>query len=913
MQENVATKTQAIKRFLESKTHSDLANLYSEGMEVQVNVAQDDGERTSGEYRSKKWEGFKDGLTVWKAFRIPYGAGTDNPSYEDKIMTFSLDDHAESIGLTGWDWINRCSRWVGFDFDSLTGHYKGLSDEELKEIFQKVKDIPWITVRTSTSGKGFHLYVMLPNVPTSNHNEHSALARAILDEMCLVTSFDLRSKIDCCGGNMWVWHRKMPSNGKGLRLEKEGGVLEKIPLNWRDHIEVSTRQRKTAKVGFLSTEDEKTFNELVGQRIRVRLTKEHKRVIDYLTETKSAYAWYQDYNMVITHTSHLVACHNDLNLKGIFRTKAEGKDEADHNCFMFPLKDGSWGVRRYSKGVEEVGTWEQDGTGWTRCFFNRECDFGISCKSAGGMEDEKGDYVFTSLEDAEKAAILLGLSLRASEHLKQEKTIFHLQKGGKKLTVKIRYIKEKQENYAPLLSDMTSWILDKKFWVKIFTLKNLANTEADVGNYDDTIRHIITEMGTDNGWTLFTNSRWVSEPLTHVRPALKSIGVNTGDIENIVGTCIFKSWILVNKPFQQEYPGGREWNRDSAQLKYKPKASFDSLRYNSWMNLLNHCGEGLNDILKTNAWAVNAGIRTGGDYLKCWIASLFQFPTKPLPYLFLYGQENSGKSILHEAISLLLTKGYVNAKSAVISGGNFCGELLGSILCYIEEVNLSENKEAYARIKEWVTGKTLMIHEKRKTPYQAPNTTHWIQCANHIEFCPVFSGDTRITFLNVSTLPMSQMIPKERLLHTLKDEARDFITEIMNLELPKVTDRLNIPVINTEEKVALGDSRLPPIKIFVNNNCYPVKGQHILLSDLYEAFLNSDLMQTEDVRKFTKRSVAQMMSREFPHYTKGRLKENNKVAFANVSFKEDSPILPKLTLVGEVLLKEGTTTDRRDS
>ena len=40
--------------------------------------------------------------------------------------------------MTGWDWQARRSRWLAFDFDSLTGHAKGvgISDEELEKVKQ---------------------------------------------------------------------------------------------------------------------------------------------------------------------------------------------------------------------------------------------------------------------------------------------------------------------------------------------------------------------------------------------------------------------------------------------------------------------------------------------------------------------------------------------------------------------------------------------------------------------------------------------------------------------------------------------------------------------------------------------------------------------------------------------------------
>jgi hypothetical protein len=111
------TRTQAIKTHLEAKTWPDLAGVYNHDMEVQVNVAQDGGERVEGEFRGKQWLAWTDNLTTWKSFRIPYKANTE-PEYEDKPMSFDLSKHVEGIGMTGWDWKNRVSRWFAYDFDA---------------------------------------------------------------------------------------------------------------------------------------------------------------------------------------------------------------------------------------------------------------------------------------------------------------------------------------------------------------------------------------------------------------------------------------------------------------------------------------------------------------------------------------------------------------------------------------------------------------------------------------------------------------------------------------------------------------------------------------------------------------------------------------------------------------------------
>ena len=70
-------------------------------------------------------------------------------------MTFDLAAHAEAIGMTGWNWAERQSEWVGFDFDALVGHSqqhgRKLSDGELAMVRDQACAIPWVTVRPRPS------------------------------------------------------------------------------------------------------------------------------------------------------------------------------------------------------------------------------------------------------------------------------------------------------------------------------------------------------------------------------------------------------------------------------------------------------------------------------------------------------------------------------------------------------------------------------------------------------------------------------------------------------------------------------------------------------------------------------------------------------------------------------------------
>jgi hypothetical protein len=284
-----------------------------------------------------------------------------------------------------------------------------------------------------------------------------------------------------------------------------------------------------------------------------------------------------------------------------------------------------------------------------------------------------------------------------------------------------------------------------------------------------------------------------------------------------------RCWKIVNKPFQPEYPGDREWNRNAAQFRFVPSTE-DTLTYPTWSKIMNHVGRGLDEAVLSDPWCKANGLKTGADYLKCWIASLFQEPTEPLPYLFFYShQQNTGKSMFHEALKLLLTRGYQRANAALTNPTGFNAELEGVILCIVEEIDLRKNAQAYNRIKDWVTSLDFLVHPKNKTPYLMPNTSHWIQCSNNHQACPIFPGDSRIVMAYVEPLNLTEMIPKKEIAIRLEKEAPDFLAEVLRVDVPRSNDRLNIPVIMTEDKRMVERTNQSLLDDFIEETCNLLK------------------------------------------------------------------------------------------
>ena len=68
---------------------------------------------------------------------------------------------------------------------------------------------------------------------------------------------DFASQIDCCGGLLWIWARKMTPENRGLqRLKAAENELSAadLPANWRHHIEVVTRRRAKVRVQAVTDE-----------------------------------------------------------------------------------------------------------------------------------------------------------------------------------------------------------------------------------------------------------------------------------------------------------------------------------------------------------------------------------------------------------------------------------------------------------------------------------------------------------------------------------------------------------------------------------------------------------------------------------------------------------------------------------
>jgi hypothetical protein len=810
-----------------------LLNLYDPGMECQVNVARGKGEPMEGKRNT-----YTDGAFEWYNFRIQ--------DVEDarKRLTYPLDEYAKEIGLSGWNWKEKRSKWLGFDFDDLTSHAPGIgiSDEELTRIREAVSAIPWVEVRRSTRGGGFHLIVHFAGegIPTEDHDQHAALARCLLGMMSTMVGFDLAANVDCCGRILWVWSRRATPENQGFaELKPATAALSEadLPSNWRDYLDVVTRRRGKVRIKGVDEKDEEAFESLASALTRVPLDDKHKMLIDELAGSGFSTIWVADHHLLQTHTAALKmlmdnpAKRKELGLVGIFDTLSQGKDPATCNCFMFPMPSGAWKMYRFSPGIAETPTWTQDGKGWTSCDFNRLPSLAVAAKATGGIEDpDRGGFVFDTAQQALGAARVLGLEVSMPDKMASREARLKSHRDG-------RLVVEVQKRDGD--EGMGGWLSKKDHWTQVFDVSTEPEQEKHFDS-DALVRALVTPSGQHAGYMLRSNSKtWDQQTVTNVKMRLQALGFRKNEAECVIGAAVGKRWTLVNIPFHPEFLGGRQWNMDAAQFRFRPADLRDdqSPHHPTWDLILKHIGASLDESVKAMEWCQRHEILTGADWLLFLIACILRDPFEPTPYLFLWGPEDSGKSIFHEALSLLVTKGVVSADRALTNPNNFNGELANAILAVVEETDLSQSGTARNRLKEWVTCRRLSIRRMRTDQYDQPSTLHFVQCANRLNFCPVWPGDSRITVCHVPALNKEDRIPKKALLKQLEDEAPQFMATIMGLRLPEPDGRLRIPVVETPDKIDQGNQNAP-IALFLQERCLLKRDAKVAKCDLYTACLH---------------------------------------------------------------------------
>jgi hypothetical protein len=572
------------------------------------------------------------------------------------------------------------------------------------------------------------------------------------------------------------------------------------------------------------------------------------------------------------------------------------------NCFMRPKPDGAWDVYRFGEGTEECSLWDSQGK-WTHTTYNFPATLKQICLSCGGYEgtDEKQGYLFDEVDGLKEALLLLGSGLRLPKKTEDRALALHNGDDGKVILVIERKRQDEKSDFPRYVKTTRGW----EMWIRdaIETPDVKIDEEKLWTELDDKMRSLKTcgsKGAAFDSWVLRDESGgWTTHPRENIKSYLVSTGHTKPDM--VLGGAIYKSWTLVNEPFQAEYPGGRVWNRDAPQFVYAPieLGEDESPAHPTWDRLMDHCGVELNEYIPDLPWCKDWGIETGGDYLTAWVACMFQNPFGKLPYLFMYGPQNSGKSSFHEAIALLLTNGVEKADRALTSTQGYNGELVDTVLAVVDEVDIAKaGSEVYNKLKEWVTGMTISIHAKYKQVQDITSTLHFVQMANNRRSLPVFPGDTRITAMNVPSL--EEEIPRDRFHDLLRAEGAHFMRTLIDFEIPPATGRLMLPVIETQGKLDAAADSVDELERFITENCFEISGAAIKFTDFKARFLGT--LEVYQQTEWKERVIRSVLSERF---LVGRCLKHNQQIIGNLSFEPNTkPGIP-YTKNGGNLVKEG--------
>jgi hypothetical protein len=852
--------------------------------------------------------------------RWPYNAKT-TPSYSDPPIQYIIDKRMRAVGSTWWDWKNKRSIGLGFDFDSLIDHNEavGIPQHEIDKLDHI--DAPWLEVIRSTRGNGRHIYIWFDpdNAPrTVNHDEHSAVARSFIPLIARATGMDIEANVDCCGSVLWFYHENATKENQGYALVKPATQIltaDHVPPNWRDNLEVVSGGRSKVRVQGWAADGTKTsgdeLDEMTQAHAQIELDDVHLQILEDLEGTGHSSLWVHDHHLWQGHTAGLKQVFDDWAdrgspMRGLFDTNSMDSDPGKPNCFMRPKDKGGWDVYRFGDGTQEAPIWDTQGK-WTHTTYNYQPTLKQICLAAGGYEgtDEKQGFMFSTQDELKIALQYLG----CGEMVVPDKSVgrslsLHSGQGGKVILVISKERSDQPADFPRYVKSPRGWEIC--LWDAIETSDAEQQEEQLWSELDDKLRVLklietspsgAVKSASFDSWVIQDDSvAWVTHPRENVKSFLMNLGFAKPD--PILGGAVFKSWALVNEPFQPEYPGGRVWNRDAAQFRYAPVdlSEGEFPHHPHWDMVMEHCGCDLDQYIAELTWPKEWGIETGGDYLKAWVACMLRNPYGKLPYLFMYGPQGGGKSSFHESVALLLTRGVVKADRALTSQAGYNGELRDAILAVVDEVDISKaGMTVYNKLKEWTTGLTLSIHAKYKQVQEVTSTLHFVQMSNSRSSLPVFPGDTRITAFNVPSLESE--VPKDLLLSKLKEEAPAFMRTMVDMEIPDASSRLMIPIIETQGKADAAAGNLNEVEAFINEKCFPVPGSAVTFKEFKDKFIAT--LEDYQMMEWGESAIKKTVAERFPI---GRAKGNTTVV-GNISFTECEPSVPYVKQ-GQRLVRE---------
>jgi hypothetical protein len=129
---------------------------------------------------------------------------------------------------------------------------------------------------------------------------------------------------------------------------------------------------------------------------------------------------------------------------------------------------------------------------------------------------------------------------------------------------------------------------------------------------------------------------------------------------------------------------------------------------------------------------------------------------------------------------------------------------------------------------------------------------------------------------------LDKVIPKREIITLLEKEAPAFLAAVLKSELPISRDRLNVPVIATDDKRIVEALNQTVLQRFLATGIVESPGRKIKFSDFYSRFITT--LSQEDRQYYSKIRVGKQMP---PHIAKGRDRGSNQVYICNVWWADE--------------------------
>lgn len=840
--------THQIQRFVAENVLDDLQDLYWPGMSCFLFVSPEKSKRfpvKSKDYRVEE---------------------TKNMSYLLNSMT--------RFGVSGWDYHNKTSHFLSIDVD-LAGTKKidGVTQERMDEIITACSGLPYLEVRKSTHGKGLLIRAFLQEGISSETNmEHKKLCKTLIQQINQDTKLELvlGKDVDKYGEIAWIWSSEQNEDSFAL-------LSAHIDYYEPKEVESEATPRIFVDCDIQAVEEEGFWSSL---------TDKTKECLDWI-KGKDGIVEYnvaqnedkEDFGCIKLHTFMLQRAHAHFNLCGKFETVASGSNTRDVNCFAIPTTNGGLRVIRYGGGNEKG--WMVDDKGRSFCMFNDALTLSATAHKFGGQLDPGNGYLFDSLTNAIKC-----LNTYTKEKVACP-DIYKDRKAAIKLidssNIQVRVDKEYSQERA--MAD--GWHNGRGYFkttiqVHIPEDNDIGLTDEEIGLVKENTRHIVMHYNSANTmWQIKTRGAWVKKGASEVDPFITSFGFGN-KAKAIRGMLMRESLFGIDVPFGKEILGKHTVNITKAKLNVEPEKVKD---ISTWWAFLLHIGSYLTPFIKQDLVCQELGIRDGKDYLVLWIALSIRKPALRLPYLFLFGEQETGKSMFHEVLGHLLSpSSFARGDRALTDAKAFNGDLMGATHIILEEVDFSANPLAYNRLKDYVTAEDISIRALYMDAMIMPNYTHWIQVANSASYCPVESKDTRVTMIKVSK-PVNPR-PKHELSDALKKEAPQFLQHLLSMDLPNFKGRLAMPVIKTDAKDEVTETRSNNVECYIEDCIVSKNGAFELLTDIYSNYVAyCKEIKGSNRTPLTRRAFSKEMQKSFP---KGRsTKMSGKHIFGNMFLAED--------------------------